>query len=140
VIFPSAAPAFIAMSALPMSLFLISSASQDALLIALSILFAALCLKLLCTSPQLDRPGLKMRGDPRLWATGAFAVVLCLAFGRGPYLTLLLIPASIMALIDWRRYAAFTLGGCVAVVLGFFAYFAYAHQFGRLFLHPGAAI
>jgi uncharacterized membrane protein len=140
-IFPPAAPVFFAVSALPMSLFLINSASQDALLIAFSILFSAFCLRLLCTAPQyLDGQERALHDEPRFWAACALSVVLFLAFGRVPYLALLIIPATILLLADWRRYVVFAGAGSGAVIVVWFAHFAYAREFGSLFVHPGAAI
>src|SRR5262249_43243012 len=56
-LFPPAMAIFIAVSALPMSLFLLSSTSQDALLIANSTLLAAISMRLLCgAAPAVDSP------------------------------------------------------------------------------------
>jgi hypothetical protein len=102
-LFPPAMPIFIAVSALPMSLFLLSSTSQDALLIANSMLLAAISMRLLCgAATPLDSTS---RPTEERWlGVAAFVVTLLLAFGRPPYLALALVPASVLLILDWRRY------------------------------------
>src|SRR5262249_10467591 len=64
-LFPPAMPTLIAVSALPMSLFLLSSTSQDALLIANSMLLAAISMRLLCSAPpSLDSPSRRLAAEP----------------------------------------------------------------------------
>jgi uncharacterized membrane protein len=133
IIFPPAIPIIIAVSALPMSLFLISSASQDALLIAWSILLAAVCLRLMCSTedgPKWQRP--------RWLAVSASTVVLLLGLGRPPYVVFAAIPAIGLVLLDWRRHTAFSIALVFAVLGLLTLHFAYLRFLDMLFVVPEA--
>src|SRR5262249_29566986 len=111
-LFPPAAPALLMTAALPMTLFLSGSASQDASLIALSGLYLALFLRVLTSS------------SPRPVADliGATCVAMLLAFARPPYITLVL---PLVAAYGIRRGAAGwleTIAFSAIVTLTFFAY------------------
>ena len=138
-IFPPASPLLIAVAALPVSLFLLSSASQDASLIALSILLVALCLKLLigpAALPHFDKPAAPT-ADGRLIA-GSFGVTLLLALGRPSYLPLGLVPALVLCLINWRRYWLLAIASPLAIAVVVSLHVAYVHRIGPPLLPAGA--
>jgi hypothetical protein len=132
-VFPPAMPVLIAVSALPMSLFVINSASQDALLVGCSILLASLSTRLLCATQ--DGPRWQ---QPRWLAAAAFAVVLVLALGRPSYVAFAAIPAAALLLLDWRRHTLFAIAGTATVLALLVSYIAYVRSLGGLFVVHGA--
>lgn len=133
IVFPPAMPVFIAVSALPMSLFVINSSSQDALLVACSILVASLSLRLLCNNSDGER-----WERPRWLAAAAFFVVLLLALGRPPYVVFAAIPAVILLLLDWRRHVVFAIALTFAVFALLMLHLTYVRYHGSVFVEPGA--
>ena len=116
-LFPPVAPALLMTAALPTSLFLIGSASQDASLIALSGLYLALILRVLSSSSL--RPIRKL--------IGAACVGMLLAFGRPPYIALIL---PLVAAYGIRRGAAgWREAGALSVIAGL-VFVAYWMPFG----------
>src|SRR6516162_454406 len=128
-LFPPAMPIFIAVSALPMSLFLLSSTSQDALLIANSMLLAAISMRLLCgPAASLASP---IRPTGECWlGIAAFVVTLLLAFGRPPYLALALVPASVLLVLDWRRYWKMVTAAVLLMETAVLSYLKYVQGLG----------
>src|SRR5262249_545643 len=120
----------IAVSALPMSLFLLSSTSQDALLIANSMLLAAITMRLLCrATTSLDSPSRRSSAE-RWMGVAAFAVTLLLSFPRPPCLALVLVPASVLLILDWRRYWKPIAAAVVLMAAAVLSYLRYVQGLG----------
>jgi uncharacterized membrane protein len=109
-LFPPVAPALLMTAALPTSLFLIGSASQDASLIALSGLYLALILRVLSSSSV--RPVREL--------IGAACVGTVLAFGRPPYIALMLPLIAAYGIrrgaAGWREASALSVIACLVFV------------------------
>jgi len=117
VVFPPCVPAFIFLSALPMVLFLAASVSQDATIIGISALYAALLLGLL-SDQSAAHDGCSPRmfwRDCLLLVAAAFAA-LVLTLARPPYIILALMLPVTASLHPNRRRLVFPALGLVAFI------------------------
>ncbi len=110
----AAAPWLFAVLALPMSLSLMASVSQDALLLPVAALAAALLVRL--RGPEPDRPAHPHRRWRFPPPAGFAALCLCLALvatARPAYLPTALLPLAARVRWRWRLAGAAAVAGCV---------------------------